>query len=150
VSMSDEEWHDVISTNLHGSFYVCRAFMSNMLANRFGRIVLISSIVHSGASGQANYAASKAALHGLAGSIAKEYGRRGITANVVVPGFFDTPMTRETMPAVNKEFWLKYCPAGRMGDLGEVAKVVMFLASDGAGFINGQTIPVTGGLDWAV
>jgi len=148
--MSDDEWHDVIATNLHGSFYVCRAFLPAMLANRFGRIVLISSIVHNGATGQSNYCASKAALHGLAGSIAKEYGRRGITANVVIPGFFDTPMTRETLPAANKEFWIKYCPAGRIGELDEIAKVVTFLASDGGGFINGQAIPVTGGLDWVV
>jgi len=68
----------------------------------------------------------------------------------VIPGFFDTPMTRETLPAANKEFWIKYCPAGRIGELDEIAKVVTFLASDGGGFINGQAIPVTGGLDWVV
>jgi NAD(P)-dependent dehydrogenase (short-subunit alcohol dehydrogenase family) len=150
VNMTDEEWADVVTTNLTGSFYVCRAFMPSLLAQRFGRVVLISSVVHAGATGQANYSASKAGLHGLAGSIAREYGRRRITANVIVPGFFDTPMTRETMPEENKAFWIKYCPQGRMGDLSEISRVVTFLASDGAGFINGQTIPVTGGLDWSL
>ena len=149
VSMSNEEWDEVLRTNLSGSFYVCRAFLQNMLANRFGRIVLMSSIVHNGASGQANYCASKAGLHGLAAAIAKEYGRRGITANVLVPGFFDTPMTKETMSEGNKDFWLQYCPQGRMGELEEIGKTTVFLASDGAGFINGQVIPLTGGLDWA-
>ncbi len=150
VSMSDEEWADVIGTNLSGPFYVVRQFLPSLLSNRFGRIVNISSIQHSGATGQSNYAASKSGLHGLTKSIAKEYGRKGITANVVVPGFFDTDMTREAMPQVAKDYWKKYCPApkGRMGDISEVAKLVGFLASPGGAFINGQVIPVTGGLDW--
>ena len=149
VSMTNEEWDAVLRTNLTGSFYLCRAVLGTMLANRFGRILLVSSIVHTGASGQGNYCASKAGLHGLAGTIAREYGRRGITANVLVPGFFDTPMTRDTMPQVNKDFWLQYCPVGRMGDLSEIGKTVVFLASEGAGFITGQIVPLTGGLDWA-
>jgi len=149
VSMSDDEWHTVIQTNLTGSFYVCRQFLPTMLAKRFGRIILVSSLGHSGVSGQANYCASKAGLHGLCATLAKEYGRKGITANVVVPGFFDTDMTRDGMSESNKEFWLRYCPVGRMGDLGEVARLITFLASDGSGFINGQAIAATGGLDWA-
>jgi NAD(P)-dependent dehydrogenase (short-subunit alcohol dehydrogenase family) len=149
VSMSDDEWQTVIQTNLTGSFYVCRQFLPTMLAKRFGRIILVSSLGHGGVSGQANYCASKAGLHGLCATLAKEYGRKGITANVVVPGFFDTDMTRDGMSEANKEFWLRYCPAGRMGELGEVAKLITFLASDGAGFINGQAIAATGGLDWA-
>jgi NAD(P)-dependent dehydrogenase (short-subunit alcohol dehydrogenase family) len=149
VSMSDDEWESVIRTNLTGAFYVCRQFLPSMLANRFGRIILVSSLGHSGVSGQANYCASKAGLHGLCSALAKEYGRRGITANLVVPGFFDTDMTREGMSESNKSFWLQYCPAGRMGGLDEIAKTTTFLASDGAGFINGQAIPVNGGLDWA-
>lgn len=150
VSMSDEEWHEVMATNLHGPFYVVRAFLQAMIAARFGRIVNISSIQHSGAAGQANYAASKAGLHGLTQTLAKEYGRRGITANVVVPGFFDTDMTRETMPQQAKDYWTQYCPMpkGRMGTLAELAATVLFLAGPGGGFINGQVIPVTGGLDW--
>jgi NAD(P)-dependent dehydrogenase (short-subunit alcohol dehydrogenase family) len=149
LAMSDEEWHDVLSTNLSGAFYVCRYFLPTMLANRFGRLVLISSLAHSGVSGQANYCASKAGLHGLSSSIAKEYGRKGITSNVVVPGFFDTDMTRDGMSASNRAFWLQHCPAGRMGGVEEVAHAVLFLASERSGFINGQMLPVTGGLDWA-
>ena len=149
VQMSDDEWDSVIRTNLTGSFFVCRQFLPSMLAARFGRIILISSLGHTGVSGQANYCASKAGLHGLCSSLAKEYGRRGITANLVVPGFFDTDMTRDGMSESNKSFWLQYCPAGRMGELTEVAKTTMFLASDAAAFINGQSVAVNGGLDWA-
>src|SRR5215471_13651288 len=149
VSMSDEEWDDVLRTNLTGTFYICRQFLPPMLANRFGRFVLMSSLGYRGVSGQANYCASKAGLHGLCASMAKEYGRRGINTNVVVPGFFETDMTRDTMSESNKEFWVQFCPAGRTGDLQEVTHAVMFLASEGASFINGQAIPVTGGLDWA-
>jgi len=150
VSMADEEWHAVLATNLHGPFYVIRQFLPTMLSARFGRIINVSSIQHSGAAGQANYAASKAGLHGLTASLAKEYGRKGITANVVVPGFFDTDMTRDSMPAQAKEYWAQYCPMpkGRMGHIDELATVVTFLAGPGGGFINGQVIPVTGGLDW--
>ncbi len=149
VSMSDEDWKTVIDTNLTGSFYVCRQFLPAMMANRFGRIVLISSLGRGGVTGQASYAASKAGLLGLSSTLAKEYGRKGITSNVVVPGFFDTDMTREGMSDANKEFWLRYCPLGRMGELSEIAKVVMFLASDAATYVNGESISVTGGLDWA-
>jgi NAD(P)-dependent dehydrogenase (short-subunit alcohol dehydrogenase family) len=150
VSMSDEEWHSVLATNLHGPFYVIRQFLPTMLSSRFGRIINVSSIQHSGAAGQANYAASKAGLHGLTATLAKEYGRKGITANVVVPGFFDTDMTRETMPPQAKEYWAQYCPMpkGRMGTIEELATVVTFLAGPGGSYINGQVIPVTGGLDW--
>jgi len=149
VSMSDEQWRTVIDTNLTGAFYVCRHFLSTFLAQGTGRIILISSIGAHGVSGQANYAASKAGLLGLSAALAKEYGRKGITSNVIVAGFFDTDMTREGMSESNRSFWLQYCPAGRVGELGEVSKAVMFLASEAASFINGQTIGVTGGLDWA-
>jgi NAD(P)-dependent dehydrogenase (short-subunit alcohol dehydrogenase family) len=150
VSMSDEEWAEVLAVNLTGPFYVCRQFLTSMLANRFGRIINISSIQNNGGTGQGNYAASKAGLHGLTKTLAKEYGRKGITANVVVPGFFDTDMTRETMPKLNKDYWAQYCPMpkGRMGEIQELARVVAFLASEGGGFINGEVINVTGGLNW--
>ena len=88
-------------------------------------------------------------LLGLSATLAKEYGRKGITSNVLSPGFFDTDMTRSDMSGANREFWLKYCPLGRLGELPEVAEVVTFLASPGAGFINGQELRVNGGLDWA-
>ncbi len=150
VQMSDEEFMDVMRVNLAGPFYVARYFLPQMMAGRFGRVINVSSVQHNGGTGQGNYAASKAGLHGLTKTIAKEYGRRGVTANVVVPGFFDTDMTRETMPQVNKDYWKQYCPMpkGRMGEIGELAKTVTFLASEGGGFINGQVIHVTGGLDW--
>ena len=150
VSMSNEEWREVMATNLDGPFYVCRQFMQTLIANRFGRIINISSIQHNGGTGQANYAAAKAGLHGLTKTLAKEYGRRGITANVIVPGFFDTDMTRETMPQVNKDYWKQYCPMpkGRMGKVEELAAVVEFLAGEGGAFINGEVINVTGGLGW--
>lgn len=150
VSMSNEEWREVMATNLDGPFYVCRQFLQTLLANRFGRIINISSIQHNGGTGQANYAAAKAGLHGLTKTLAKEYGRRGITANVIVPGFFDTDMTRETMPQQHKDYWKQYCPMpkGRMGKVEELAAVVEFLAGDGGAFINGEVISVTGGLGW--
>ena len=149
VQMSDEEWDDVLRTNLTGSFYIARYFLPSMMAQKFGRFIFLSSMGYSGITGQANYCASKAGLHGLASAISKEYGRRGITANVIVPGFFDTDMSRDGASLVNKEFWKQYCPLGRMGKLEEISKLVTFLTSDGAGFINGQAIPVNGGLDWA-
>ena len=149
VSMSDAEWHEVIDTNLSGAFYVCRFFLSTFLANRFGRIILISSLGSGGVSGQGNYSASKAGLLGLSATIAKEYGKKGITCNVVSPGFFETDMTREGMSDGNRKFWLQYCPAGRLGELPEIAELVSFLATPGAAFINGQDLRVNGGLDWA-
>jgi len=149
ASMSDEEWRSVIETNLSGAFYVCRHFLPTFLANRFGRIVFISSIGAAGISGQANYCASKAGLLGLSATLSKEYGRKGITSNVVSPGFFETDMTREGMSTGNREFWLKHCPAGRLGELPELGALVAFLASPGAAYINGQEIHVDGGLGWA-
>lgn len=149
ATMSDDDWKLVIDTNLTGSFYVCRQFLPTLMANRFGRIIFMSSLGRAGVTGQANYAASKAGLLGLSSTLAKEYGRKGITSNVVAPGFFETDMTREGMSDRNREFWLSTCPLGRLGELPEIAKVVLFLASDGANYINGEVINVTGGLDWA-
>jgi len=149
VRMTDEEWNDVIATNLTGAFFVARQFLSTMIGNRFGRIIFISSLGAGGVSGQANYSASKAGLIGLSNAIAKEYGNRGITSNVVSPGFFDTDMTREGMSEGNKDFWLKHCPARRIARPDEMGGIVTFLASEKASFINGQVIGVNGGLDWA-
>ena len=152
ASMTDEEWEEVIRTNLSGPFYVCRQVLPTMLSRRFGRIINISSIQIDGGSGAANYAASKSGLHGFTRSLAKEYGRRGINSNVVVPGFFETDMTQETMAPQLKEFWNMFCPVpgGRMGKSHELARVVTFLASEGADYINGQVIHVTGGLDTSI
>jgi NAD(P)-dependent dehydrogenase (short-subunit alcohol dehydrogenase family) len=148
--MEDQEWRIVIDTNLTGTFHVCRAFLPELVAAREGRIIVMSSITAGGASGQIAYASSKAGLQGLAKTLAKEYGPKGITTNVVVPGYFETDMTRgEAMAESLKEFAIDYCPLRRLGELDEVAETILFLASDGAGFINGAVIPVTGGLDWA-
>jgi NAD(P)-dependent dehydrogenase (short-subunit alcohol dehydrogenase family) len=149
VSMTDEEWHDVLATNLHGPFYVSRFFLTGMVMNRFGRIINISSVSASGASGQANYAAAKAGLVGFTKTLAKEYGPKGITANLVIPGFFDTEMTRETMTDKFRDFWSVYCPIRRIGQVSEIAGVITFLASPGASYVNGAEISVTGGLDHA-
>jgi 3-oxoacyl-[acyl-carrier protein] reductase len=149
-SMSDEAWREVIDTNLTGSFYIARQFLSPLIASGTGRLIFMSSIATDGLTGQANYAASKAGLLGLMRTLAKEYGRKGVTSNAIVPGFFDTDMTRNTMSAGHQEFWHKFCPVGRMGTLDEVAAAVLFLASEEASFVNGCALPVTGGLDQAV
>lgn len=149
ASLDDEEWREVIETNLSGAFYVSRAFLAPMMKSGYGRLIHVSSLGRGGVTGQVAYAASKAGLLGLSSTLAKEYGRRGITSNVVAPGFFETDMTREGMSDSNREFWLKYCPVGRLGELPEIAGLVLFLASREAGYVNGETISVTGGLDWA-
>lgn len=149
VSMSDEDWREVLDTNLTGSFYVVRAFLPALLAAELGRIVLVGSVATHGIAGQVNYCASKAGLGGLARALAKEYGPKRITTNVVAPGFFDTDMTRESMSSELQTFWQEHCPAGRVGRPSELASAVMYLASEEASFINGQTLSVTGGLDWA-
>jgi NAD(P)-dependent dehydrogenase (short-subunit alcohol dehydrogenase family) len=149
VSMSDEEWHAVLDTNLTGAFYVCRFFLPTFIANRFGRFILISSLGAGGVSGQGNYAASKAGMLGLSATLAKEYGKKGITSNVISPGLFETDMTRVGTSKANREFWLQYCPLGRLGELSEIADCVTFLASPGAAYINGQEVRVDGGLGWA-
>ncbi len=149
-STTDEDWASVIDTNLTGTFYVCRAFLPELVAARSGTILMMSSITANGASGQAAYAASKAGLCGLAQTLAKEYGPKGIRTNVLVPGYFSTDMTEgDAMSSVLKEFAIEYCPQRRLGELHELARTTMFLCEDGAGFINGAIIPVTGGLGWA-
>jgi len=148
-SMEDDAWREVIDTNLSGSFFVARAFLADLIACRRGRLVFVGSIAASGLSGQANYAASKAGIEGLSATLAKEYARKGLTSNVVVPGFFDTDMTRRTMSPTHQTFWKQFCPVGRMGALEEVAAAVLFLCSAQASFVNGAVLPVTGGLDWS-
>ncbi|MEO7126388.1 MAG: 3-oxoacyl-ACP reductase FabG [Nakamurella sp.] len=146
LRMAQETFDRVIDANLTGAYRVAKRASMGMLKKRFGRMVFISSVVGlSGGAGQANYAASKAGLVGLARSIARELGSRNITANVVAPGFVDTDMTR-ALPAERREDILKQVPLGRYADPSEVAAVVSFLASDGAAYITGAVIPVDGGL----
>lgn len=143
LRMKDEDWDRVIDVNLKGSFLCIRAATKLMMKARYGRIVNISSIIgETGAAGQANYAASKAGLFGLTKSVAKELGSRGITCNAVCPGFIETDMT-EALPEEMKEHVVKTAPAGRLGSAEDIAAAVLFLSSDEAGYITGQSITST-------
>ncbi len=146
LSMDDDEFDDVLTTNLRSVFWLTRAVSRGMVRRRYGRIVQIGSVSGvMGNAGQANYAASKAGLIGMTKSLAKELGKRKITCNVVAPGFIQTDMTARLPDAV-KESVKGLVPLGRMGEPGEVAELVAFLAGDGAAYITGQTIIVDGGL----
>lgn len=146
LRMTDEEFTDVLDVNLTGAFRVVRRASKGMIRMRRGRIVLISSVVGlHGSPGQVNYASSKAALVGMARSITRELGGRGITANVVAPGFIDTDMTR-VLPQDRRDAYVASVPAGRLGAADEVAAAVQFLASDEAAYVSGAVLPVDGGL----
>jgi 3-oxoacyl-[acyl-carrier protein] reductase len=146
MRMSEEEFTSVVDTNLTGAFRVIKRASKGMLKARFGRIVLISSVVGLyGGAGQVNYSSSKAALVGMARSITRELGARNITANVVAPGFIETDMT-DALPEAQQAEYKKSIPAGRFASPSEVAKVVAWIASDDAGYISGAVIPVDGGL----
>ncbi len=146
LRMSEEDWSSVIDTNLTGSFRVVKRATKGMLRLRRGRIVLISSVVGLlGSAGQVNYAASKAGLVGMARSLARELGSRGITTNVVAPGFVETEMTAG-LPEEKKKEYQAAIPLGRYASTDEIASVVHFLASDAAGYVTGAVVPVDGGL----
>jgi 3-oxoacyl-[acyl-carrier protein] reductase len=146
MRMSDDDWDQVLATNLTGAFRVARRAARAMIRGRFGRIVFISSVVGMmGSAGQVNYAASKSGLVGMARSVARELGSRGVTANVVAPGFIETDMTA----ALGEDLVKKYAeqiPLGRLGSVDDVAGTVEFLTSDAASYITGAVIPVDGGL----
>ncbi|MEU4608636.1 3-oxoacyl-[acyl-carrier-protein] reductase [Kribbella sp. NPDC023972] len=146
LRMSDDDWSSVIDTNLTGSFRVARRAAKGMLRLRKGRIVFISSVVGMlGSPGQVNYAASKSGLIGMARSMARELGSRGITANVVAPGFVETDMTA-VLPEETQKQYLSQIPLGRFGLTEEIATTVRWLASAEAGYITGAVIPVDGGI----
>lgn len=146
VRMAERDWYDVIDTNLTGAWGAARAVLPAMLRARRGRLVFVSSVVGlSGSAGQTNYAASKAGLVGLARSLAREYGSRGITANVVAPGLVDTEMTA-ALPERQRRDIVERTPVGRVVTVAEVAGVVLFLASDAAAAVTGALVPVDGGL----
>ena len=146
MRMSDEDWDQVIATNLTGAFRVARRAARPMIRGRFGRIVFISSVVgQMGSAGQVNYAASKSGLVGMARSLARELGSRGVTANVVAPGFVETDMTAELGEDLVKKY-AEQIPLGRLGSVDDIAGTVEFLASDAVGYITGAVIPVDGGL----
>jgi 3-oxoacyl-[acyl-carrier protein] reductase len=146
MRMSDEEFDSVLDTNLAGAFRCARRAVKGMIRARRGRIIFVSSVVGLyGSPGQANYAASKSGLVGLARSISRELGSRGITANVIAPGFIETDMTA-ALPEDRQKAYLASIPAGRFGQADEIAAAVRFLASDEAAYITGAVIPVDGGL----
>ena len=146
MRMKDDEWDDIINTNLTSVFRMSKAVLRGMMKARTGRIINISSVVGvTGNAGQANYAAAKAGMVGFAKSMAKEVGSRGITVNTVAPGFIDTDMTRELSDEL-KQGLLAGIPLGRLGDAKEIANAVAFLASDGASYITGETLHVNGGM----
>ena len=145
MRMSDDQWDDVLNINLKGSFTCTRSVIKYMMKKKFGRIINITSIVGiTGNAGQANYAASKSGLIGLTKSIAKEVASRGITANCVAPGWIETSMTDQLSTEVKNKF-LSQIPTGKIGQSKDIANTVIFLASDEAEYITGQTITVDGG-----
>jgi 3-oxoacyl-[acyl-carrier protein] reductase len=146
MRMKDEEWSDVIDTNLNAIYRVTKACLRGMTKARWGRVVNISSVVGSmGNGGQTNYAATKAGMEGFARALARELGSRAITVNNVAPGFIDTDMTRE-LPETQRSALVGQIPLGRLGDGAEIAAAVAFLVSNAAAYITGETIHVNGGL----
>ena len=146
MRMKDDEWHDVVDTNLNSLFRLSKGVLRGMTKARWGRIISIGSVVGAmGNAGQVNYAAAKAGLEGFSRALAREVGSRSITVNSVAPGFIDTDMTRE-LPEAQREALQAQIPLGRLGQAQEIASVVAFLASDGAAYVTGATIPVNGGM----
>lgn len=143
--MSDSDWHDVINTNLSSAFYMCRAVIEGMRERQFGRIVNISSINgQRGRYGQVNYSTAKAGMYGLTKALAMEYAKRGITVNAIAPGHIDTDIV-QSVGAELVNSLIAENPVGRLGTTDEVARCVLFLSSDNAGFITGSTLTVNGG-----
>ena len=146
MRMRDEDWDAVLDTNLAAPFALVRAALRGMVSAKWGRIINVSSVVGlMGNPGQANYIAAKAGLIGLTKAIAKEYGGKNITCNAIAPGFIESDMT-DKLPENVRAKYLESIPAGRFGKPEDVAAVVAFLASDAAGYVNGQTLTVDGGL----
>jgi 3-oxoacyl-[acyl-carrier protein] reductase len=146
MRMKAEEWDAILNTNLTSLYRVSKSCLRGMMKARWGRIINVGSVVGaSGNPGQANYCAAKAGVVGFSKSLAQEIGNRGITVNVVAPGFIDTDMTKE-LPDAQKDALLAKIPAGRLGQATEIAATVNFLASDGAAYITGETIHINGGM----
>ncbi|MDH3747624.1 MAG: 3-oxoacyl-ACP reductase FabG [Gammaproteobacteria bacterium] len=146
MRMKADEWDDVLSTNLTGTFRVCKACLRGMMKAKRGRIINIASVIGvTGNAGQANYAAAKAGIIGFSKSLAKEIGSRNITVNVVAPGFIDTDMTR-VLPEDQRNAMLGQIPLGRLGEGDDIANGVLFLASPAGAYITGETLHVNGGM----
>ena len=147
--MTNEQWREVLDTNLSGPFYLARALLMHFLPNHFGRIVNMISLAAYGSSGQANYSASKSGLIGLTLALAREYGARNITTNAIVVGMVETDMVRESISKGLKDIWQQYSPIRRIHTGDEMANATLFLISDQASAINGEIMKVTGGLNYA-
>jgi len=146
LRMKDDEWEDIINTNLSSIYKMSKSVLRGMIKKRSGRIISITSVVGAmGNAGQSNYAASKAGIIGFTKSLAREVGVRGITVNAIAPGFIETDMT-ETLPENQKESLVSQIPMGRLGTPDEVAQAVLFLSSDSGSYITGQTLHVNGGM----
>ena len=146
VRMKEEEWNDIISTNLSSVYRMSKAVLRGMIKKRSGRIISITSVVGAmGNAGQSNYAAAKAGIMGFTKSLAREVGVRGITVNAIAPGFIETDMT-DSLPADQKAALASQIPMGRLGTVDEVAQAVLFLASDSGAYITAQTLHVNGGM----
>ena len=146
MKMKEEDWDEVINTNLKSVFKLSQSLIRKMIKNRYGRIINISSVVgYSGNAGQANYAASKSGISGFTKSLAQEVGSRGVTVNCIAPGFIDTEMT-QSLPDDHKNQLLSKIPLGKLGTPEDIANAVSFLVSDKANYITGETIHVNGGM----
>jgi 3-oxoacyl-[acyl-carrier protein] reductase len=146
VALKDEDWEQVLNINLTATFRLARAAVKGMMRRRFGRVIGITSVVGvTGNPGQSNYTAAKAGMIGMFKSVGKEYAKRGVTANCVAPGFIATPMT-DKLNEKQREAILAMVPAGRLGSGADVAAAVVYLASDEAGYVTGQTLHVNGGM----
>ncbi len=145
--MSDEQWFDVINTHLSGTFYVCRAFINEFLYNKGGKFINTSSITYTGSAGQANYSAAKSGIIGFSRAMAKEWGKKKIQTNVIVPGYYDTELTRANATDIVADNFVRMSSLKRAGQGYEYGRAVVFFASELSSFINGHVLEVTGGLE---
>lgn len=147
VNMSDEQWFDVINTHLSGTFFVCRAFINEFLYNKGGKFINTSSITYTGSAGQANYSAAKAGIIGFSRALAKEWGKKKIYTNVIVPGYYETELTRANATDIVVENFVRMSSLKRAGQGYEYGRAVVFFASELSSFVNGHVLEVTGGLE---
>lgn len=147
VHMSDEQWFDVINTHLSGTFFVCRAFINEFLYNKGGKFINTSSITYTGSAGQANYSAAKSGIIGFSRALAKEWGKKKIYTNVIVPGYYDTELTRANATDIVVDNFIRMSSLKRAGQGYEYGRAIVFFASELSSFVNGHVLEVTGGLE---